>query len=93
MQRLTFGVTCGLIVKLNYHRMSRKYWKENQKVVLPNINRALNLLAGLPVTAYSCERSTSALEGIEIYLRSTMHQVIITVLQYFIPPSELTLFA
>ena len=82
MQILTFGVTYGLTVKLNYHRMSRKYWKENQNAVLPNINRALNLLAVLPVTTYSCERSTSALKRIEIYLRSTMHQVIITVLQY-----------
>ena len=54
-------------------------------------NRVLHLLAVLPVTICSCERSISALRRIKTYLRSTMHQVIITVLQYFIPPSELKL--
>ena len=54
-----------------------------------NINRVLQLLAVLPVTTCSCERSISALKRIKSDLRSTMHQVFNTVLQYFIPPSKL----
>ena len=38
-----------------------------------NINRVLQLLAVLPVTTCSCERSISALKRIKSDLRSTMH--------------------
>ena len=57
-----------------------------------NVNQVLHLLAVLPVTTCSCERSVSAMKRIKTYLRSTMHQVIITVLQYFIPPRKLRPF-
>ena len=57
-----------------------------------NVNQVLHLLAVLPVTTCSCERSISAMKRIKTYLRSTMHQVIITVLQYFIPPRKLRPF-
>ena len=57
-----------------------------------NINRVFHLLAVPPVTTCSCERSISALKQIKIYFRSTMHQVIITVLQYFITLRELRPF-
>ena len=52
------------------------------------INRVLHLLAVLSVTNCSCERSISAMKRIKTYPRSTMHQVIIIVLQYFIPPRK-----
>ena len=69
----------------------KKVLERKPKTSFTNINRVLHLLAVLPVTTCSCERSISALRRIKTYLRSTMHQVIITVLQYFIPPSELKL--
>ena len=69
----------------------KKVLERKPKTSFTNINRVLHLLAILPVTTCSCERSISALRRIKTYIESTMHQVIITVLQYFIPPGELRL--
>ena len=69
----------------------KKVLERKPKTSFTNINRVLHLLAVLPVTTCSCERSISALRRIKKYIESTMHQVIITVLQYFIPPGELRL--
>ena len=66
--------------------------ERKQKSGFVNINRVFHLLAVLAVTTCSCERSISALKQIKTYLRSTMHQVIITALQYFIPLRELIHF-
>jgi len=41
----------------------------------PNIFTILHLLAVLPVTTCSCERSISSLRRVKTYLRSTMTQV------------------
>ena len=41
----------------------------------PNMFMILNLLAVLPVTTRSCERSISSLRRVKTYLRSTMSQV------------------
>ena len=45
------------------------------KLLYPNMYRVLHLLAVLPVTTCSCERSISTLKRIETYLRNTMGQV------------------
>ena len=47
-----------------------------------NIIRVSHLLEVLSVTTCSCEISISALKQIKTYFRSTMHQVIITALQW-----------
>ena len=41
----------------------------------PNIFQVLHLLAVLPVTTCSCERSISTLRRVKTYLRNTMTQV------------------
>ena len=45
------------------------------KLLYPNMYRVLHLLAVLPVTTCSCERSISTLRRIKTYLRNTMGQV------------------
>ena len=46
----------------------------------PNIFQVLHLLAVLPVTTCTCERSISTLRRVKTYLRSTMRQVCSVVL-------------
>ena len=44
------------------------------KVTFPNLFTAFQILATLPVTSCSCERSISVLRRLKTYLRSTMSQ-------------------
>ena len=54
------------------------------KLLYPNMYRVLHLLAVLPVTTCSCERSISTLRRIKTYLRNTMGQVnYFTFIAYF----------
>lgn len=46
-----------------------------QTSMYPNIFKVLHLLAVLPVTTCTCERSISTLRRIKTYLRNTMTQV------------------
>ena len=43
--------------------------------MFPNIFKVLHLLAVLPVTTCSCERSISTLKRVKTYLRNSMTQV------------------
>ena len=43
-------------------------------LIFPNIFTMLKILAVLPVTTFSCERSNSVLHRMKTYLRSTMTQ-------------------
>ena len=46
-----------------------------QTSTYPNIFKVLHLLAVLPVTTCTCERSISTLRRVKTYLRNTMKQV------------------
>ena len=48
--------------------------KQKDPLIFPNIFTLLKILAVLPVTTCSCERSIFVLRRIETYLRSTMTQ-------------------
>ncbi|XP_065069046.1 52 kDa repressor of the inhibitor of the protein kinase-like isoform X1 [Rhopilema esculentum] len=48
--------------------------KETNPISFPNISTALRILAVLPVTSCSCERSASAIRLLKTYTRSTMSQ-------------------
>ena len=48
--------------------------KQTNPVAFPNIFTALTILAVLPVTSCTCERSASSVRLIKTYLRSTMSQ-------------------
>ena len=52
----------------------KEVMERKPKTGFPNISRTLHLLAVLPVTTCSCERSISALKRIKTYTRSTMQQ-------------------
>ena len=48
--------------------------KQTDPLIFPNIFTMLRILAVLPFTTCTCERSISVLCGMETYLRSTMTQ-------------------